>query len=177
MATFVRRKNPVTAMYWAYLIFWMTCVLYLFIGNELDQINSRYWIIGLSGGLLVSLLISPVLHELVHSLYFRLNGASKLIFSWNYKHLHLNIRAREFVLSKKKYFGICIFTFALFSVAPFIIALYSSGVVVVFLLAISFFHALYALKDLAVCSYLHKFRQCYIYNSVDNETEFYTAMV
>jgi hypothetical protein len=176
ISTFIRRKNPVTKIYWSYLLSGFIGVLYLISTSDAVIIEARYWIIGITGGLLISLLISPVLHELIQTIFFKIYGAEKVNFKWNWKLFRFKIQATDFVVSKRKYYLICSFTFILFSILPFILAFYSANTVLFALLSLSFFHALYAMKDLAVCSYLHKFPNCFIYSSEDNKIIFYKAL-
>jgi len=176
ITTFIRRKNPITASYWGYITLCFMGVLYLFSAEYFANMEARFWIVGLTGGLLVSLLISPVLHESIHAMFFKLLGAKGIKFTWNWGLFRFNVQANDFVLSKRKYYLICLFTFALFSVLPFILALYTTGVVSLALFSLSFFHALYASKDLAVCSYLYKFPNCYIYSAKENKTVFYKTL-
>jgi hypothetical protein len=176
ITTFIRRKNPITKIYWSYLLAGFVGVIYIFLNNELISIEYRIWIVGLSGGLLLSLLISPVLHELLHALSFKIYGANAIKFKWNWNLFRFNIQTNDFVLSKRNYYLICIVTFFIFSVLPFTLAFFVNGVWLFVLLSLSFFHALYAMKDLAVCSYLFKFPNCYIYSSEENKTVFYRSL-
>lgn len=176
IATFIRRKNLVTKIYGVYLLIGLFGVCYLFFNYELIAIESRLWIVGITGGLLISLLISPVLHELIHSLAFKYYGAKSIRFKWNWNLFRFNVQANDFVLSKRKYYLICGFTFILFSILPFILAFFADRILLFTLLSLSFFHALYAMKDLAVCSYLYKFPNCFIYSSEENKTVFYKSI-
>jgi len=176
ISTFIRRKNAVTRIYWIYLLLGFVGVLYIFFDNELASVDHRFWIVGLTGGLLLSLLISPVLHELLHATFFKLYGAKNIKFKWNWNLFRFIIQASDFVLSKRNYYLICILTFFIFSVLPLILAFYVDGVWLFTLLSLSFFHALYAMKDLAICSYLYKFPDCYIYSSSENKTIFYKSI-
>ncbi|WKV10524.1 DUF3267 domain-containing protein [Marivirga harenae] len=176
ISTFIRRKNSVTRIYWVYLFVGLLAGVYMSLSNNVAEIEHRIWIVGLTGGLLLSLLISPVLHELVHALSFKFFGAKTINFRWNWNLFRFNVQANDFVLSKKSYFLICAFTFFLFSVIPLMAAFYATGVWLFVLLSLSFFHALYALKDLAVCSYLYKFPNCYIYSSDEDKTIFYKSL-
>lgn len=176
ISTFIRRKNLITIIYWAYLFIGLIGVIYILIDYNLVSIESRFWIIGITGGLLISLLVSPVLHELIHAMFFKLYGAKHIKIKWNWSLFRFNVQANDFTLSKRKYYTICIITFSLFSILPFILAFYTNGVILFTLLSLSFFHALYAMKDLAVCSYLYKFPNCYIYNSEENKTIFYKTL-
>lgn len=176
ISTFIRRKNLITIIYWAYLFIGLIGVIYILIDYNLVSVESRFWIIGITGGLLISLLVSPVLHELIHAMFFKLYGAKHIKIKWNWSLFRFNVQANDFTLSKRKYYTICIITFSLFSILPFILAFYTNGVILFTLLSLSFFHALYAMKDLAVCSYLYKFPNCYIYNSEENKTIFYKTL-
>lgn len=176
ITTFIRRRNPVTRLYWTYLSLGFVGAIYIFLNYELVSIDHRIWIVGLTGGLLVSLLISPVLHELLHAISFKFYGAKAIKMRWNWNLFRFNIQANDFVLSKKKYYLICGFTFFVFSLLPLIIAFFASGVWLFALLSLSFFHALYAMKDLAVCSYLYKFQNCYIYSAEEDKTIFYKTI-
>ncbi|WP_296618534.1 DUF3267 domain-containing protein [Marivirga sp.] len=176
ITTFIRRKNPITRTYWIYLLVGLIGGIYILFNYDLVSIESRFWIVGITGGLLISLLVSPVLHELIHALIFRFFGASSIKFKWNWNLFRFNVQANDFVLSKKKYFFTCIITFFLFSILPFVLAFYTDGILLFTLLSLSFFHALYAMKDLAVCSYLYKFPNCYIYSSEENKTIFYKSI-
>jgi hypothetical protein len=176
ITTFIRRKNPVTKIYWTYLVLGLIGVVYIVFNYDLITIESRYWIVGITGGLLLSLLVSPVLHEFIHAISFRFFGAKSIKFKWNWNLFRFNVQANDFVLSKKKYYFICSLTFFLFSILPFMLAFFVDGVTLFTLLSLSFFHALYAMKDLAVCSYLYKFPNCYIYSSEENKTIFYKSL-
>lgn len=176
ISTFIRRNNPITKIYWIYLLVGLIGGVYIFFNYELVSIESRFWIVGLTGGLLVSLLVSPVLHELIHSLAFKFLGAKSIKFKWNWSLFRFNVQANDFVLSKRKYYAICGITFFLFSILPFLLAFYADGVFLFALLSLAFFHALYAMKDLAVCSYLYKFPNCYIYSAEENKTIFYKSI-
>jgi membrane protein YdbS with pleckstrin-like domain len=112
----------------------------------------------------------------LHALAFKLYGASTIKFKWNWSLFRFNIQANDFVLSKRKYYLVCIITFFIFSVLPLILAFFAGGLWLFALLSLSFFHALYAMKDLAVCSYLYKFSNCYIYSSEENQTIFYKSV-
>jgi len=176
ITTFIRRKNLVTRVYWSYLLLGLVGVVYFIFNYELFSIESRFWIVGLTGGLLLSLLVSPVLHELIHALAFKFFGARRIKFKWNWGLFRFSVQANDFILSKRKYYLICGITFFLFSILPFLLAFYTSGITLLILLSLSFFHALYITKDLAVCSYLYKFPNCYIYNSEENKTVFYKSL-
>lgn len=176
ISTFIRRKNLITIIYWAYLFFGLIGVLYILFDYELINVESRYWIIGITGGLLLSLLVSPVFHELIHALFFKLYGANHIKFKWNWSLFRFNVQATDFTLSKMRYYIISGITFTLFSVLPFILAFYSEGTLLFTLLSLSFFHALYATKDLAVCSYLYNIPDSYIYNSEEDKTVFYKTL-
>ncbi len=176
ISTFIRRKNPVTKIYWAYLTLGLFGVVYIIFNYELITIESRFWIVGLTGGLLLSLLVSPVLHELLHAIVFKLYGAKSIKFKWNWSLFRFTIQAKDFILSKRKYYAICSITFFLFSILPFVLAFYADGILLFILLSLSFFHALYAMKDVAVCSYLYKFTSCYIYSSEEGKTVFYKTL-
>jgi hypothetical protein len=176
MSTFIRRKNPITIAYWGYLLLGLMGVFYILFNYELIGIESRFWIVGLTGGLLLSLLVSPVLHELIHSIIFKIFGAKKIKFNWNWGLFRFKIQANDFVMSKKKYYLTCSLTFFLFSILPFAVAFYVDGILLFTLLALSFFHALYAMRDLAVCSYLYKFSNCYMYSTEENKTVFYKSV-
>lgn len=176
ITTFIRRNNLITKLYWSYLLAGFVGFIYIFFSNELIAIDHRLWIVGLTGGLLFSLLISPVLHELLQALCFKVYGASSIKFNWNWNLFRFNIQANDFVLSKRNYYLICIITFLIFSILPFILAFFTNGIWLFGLLSLSFFHALYAMKDLAVCSYLYKFANCYIYSSEENKTIFYKSL-
>jgi len=176
IATFIRRKNPITKIYWLYLLVGLIGGIYIFLNYDVLSIESRLWIVGLTGGLLLSLLVSPVLHELFHALVFKYFGAKSIKFNWNWNLFRFNVQANDFILSKKRFYLICSITFFLFSILPFILAFFTDGVLLFTLLSLSFFHALYAMKDLAVCSYLFKFPNCYIYSSEENKTIFYKSL-
>lgn len=176
ISTFIRRKNPITRVYWVYLLLGLVGVIYIVFNYELVTIESRFWIVGITGGLLLSLLVTPVLHELIHSLAFKFFGAKSIKFNWNWSLFRFNVQANDFVLSKRKYYLICSITFFIFSILPFILAFYADGIMLFTLLSLAFFHALYAMKDLAVCSYLYKFLNCYIYSSEENKTVFYRSI-
>jgi hypothetical protein len=176
ITTFIRRKNLITRIYWTYLLIGLIGVSYIFFNYELVSIESRFWIVGITGGLLLSLLVTPVLHELIHSLAFKFFGAKSIKFKWNWSLFRFNIQANDFVLSKNRFYFICGFTFILFSILPFALAFYADGILLFTLLSLSFFHALYAMKDLAICSYLYKFPNCYIYSSEENKTIFYKSI-
>ncbi len=176
ISTFIRRKNLITKIYWIYLLLGLLGCIYILFTTDLVSIEYRYWIVGITGGLLLSLLVSPVLHELIHALAFKLFGAKSIKFKWNWSLFRFNVQASDFVLSKRKYYVICFITFFLFSILPFTFAFYSDGILLFTLLSLSFFHALYAMKDLAVCSYLYKFPNCYVYSSEENKTIFYKSI-
>ncbi|WKK75403.2 DUF3267 domain-containing protein [Marivirga salinae] len=176
ISTFIRRNNPITKIYWIYLLLGLIGGVYILFNDDLVSIESRFWIVGLTGGLLLSLLVSPVLHELIHSLAFKFFGAKSIKFKWSWSLFRFNVQANDFVLSKKKYYLICSITFFLFSILPFILAFYTDGIILFTLLSLSFFHALYAMKNLAVCSYLYKFPNCFIYSSEENKTIFYKSI-
>jgi hypothetical protein len=177
MATFIGRFNLITNVYWMYLLFILIGTVFLFFTKDLIKIDYRFWVVGISGGLLISLLISPILHELVHGLSYKLLGVEKIKFKWNWKLLRFDVQAFDFAISKSKYYLICAITLFLFSVIPFMLAVAFSGEVIFGMLSLSFFHALYSIKDIAICSYLYKFKNCFIYNSSDeNKTVFYKSL-
>ncbi len=176
ISTFIRRKNFITKIYWMYLLIGFIGVSFIFFDYDLVSIESRFWIIGLTGGLLLALLVSPVLHELIHSLAFKYFGARSIKFKWNWSLFRFIVQANDFVLSKNRFYIICGITFFIFSVLPLLSAFFVDGVLLFTLLSLSFFHALYAMKDLAVCSYLYKFPNCYIHSSEEDKTVFYKSL-
>jgi hypothetical protein len=176
ISTFIRRKNLITKIYWLYLLSGLVGVSYLVFDFDLLSIESRFWIVGITGGLLLSLLVTPLLHELIHAIAFKSLGAKRIKFSWNWALFRFHIQAKDFTLSKREYYVLCSITFFLFSVLPFLLAFYANGVSLFILLSLSFFHALYAMKDLAVCSYLYRFSSCYIFSSEENKTVFYKTL-
>ncbi|BDD15977.1 hypothetical protein MATR_28020 [Marivirga tractuosa] len=176
ISTFIRRKNLITIIYWTYLFIGLVGGVFILFDYNLVTVESRFWIIGITGGLLISLLVSPVLHELIQVIFFKLYGAKHVKFKWNWSLFRFNVQANDFTLSKWRYYGICLVTFSLFSILPFLLAFYADGAILFTLLSLSFFHALYAMKDLAVCSYLYKFPNCYIYSSEQDKTVFYKTL-
>ena len=77
IATFIRRKNPITKIYWLYLLVGLIGGIYIFLNYDVLSIESRLWIVGLTGGLLLSLLVSPVLHELFQCIGFQVFRSKK----------------------------------------------------------------------------------------------------
>jgi hypothetical protein len=173
MATFVRRINPVTIIFWLYLGSLLVAFLISIFAFNLMLLNSRIWIIGIIGGLLLSLLVTPILHEFIHSFFYKLLGAKKVVFKWSKRLLRFNIYSSDFVLSKKNYYVISLVAFLLFSVTPFALSFFFNNVLFLLLQSLSIFHSFYALKDLAVCSYLYKHHNSYLHIGQDERTVFY----
>jgi len=173
MATFVRRINPVTIIFWLYLASLLVAFLISIFAFNLMLLNSRIWIIGIIGGLLLSLLVTPILHEFIHSFFYKLLGAKKVVFKWSKRLLRFNIYSSDFVLSKKNYYVISLVAFLLFSVTPFALSFFFNNVLFLLLQSLSIFHSFYALKDLAVCSYLYKHRNSYLHIGQDERAVFY----
>ncbi|WNB18568.1 DUF3267 domain-containing protein [Marivirga arenosa] len=173
MATFVRRINPVTIIFWLYLGSLLVAFLISIFAFNLMLLNSRIWIIGIIGGLLLSLLVTPILHEFIHSFFYKLLGAKKVVFKWSKRLLRFNIYSSDFVLSKKNYYVISLVAFLLFSVTPFTLSFFFNNVLFLLLQSLSIFHSFYALKDLAVCSYLYKHHNSYLHIGQDERAVFY----
>ena len=90
-----------------YLLSGLVGVSYLVFDFDLLSIESRFWIVGITGGLLLSLLVTPLLPELIHAIAFKSLGAKRIKFCWNWGLFRFHIQANDFTLSKQKYYVLC----------------------------------------------------------------------
>lgn len=177
MATFIRRVNVITKIYWSYILFGTMSSVFLLVFQPTGFTDSRIWIIGIFGGMLTALIPSAIIHELLHAISFRILGCRNLFFQWSWKKLRFYVRPIDFVISNHQYYIICSIPFFLLSILPLMLAFFTSGTLMLFFLSMSFFHALYAMKDFSIMSYLSKYKNSFIYTPKgENKTMVYKSI-
>lgn len=177
MSTFIRRINVVTKLYWAYILLGTLTSIVLLSFQPIGFNDSRVWVIGIFGGILTALIPSPIVHELFHALAYKILGCKHLFFQWSWKKLRFYVRPIDFVISNRQYYMICSIPFFLLSILPLALAFFTDGMLMLFFLSMSFFHALYAMKDFSIMSYLSKYKNSFIFTPKgENKTMVYKSL-
>ncbi len=177
ITTFIRRFNPVTQFYWIYLAIIIATFVALINLNNLAVLESRVWIIGMLGGLLLVLIPTSISHGLIQALLLKTKGSKVINIKWSWKRLSIKVNAPDFAISKKYFFIMSLLPFAIFSLLPLILSYFSGEYIFFLLISTAFFHALFSMKDFALLSYLFKHKNSFIYHETDgNKTLVYKAI-
>lgn len=177
ITTFIRRFNPVTRFYWSYLVLVFTAFITLININSMAALESRIWIVGLLGGLVLVLIPTSILHGLMQALFLKINGSNTINIRWSWKRLSIKVNAPDYAVSKKLFYKMSFIPFLLFSVIPLFTSFFLIEYGFFLCISVSFFHTLFSMKDFALLSYLYKHKNSYLYHESDgNKTLVYKAI-
>jgi hypothetical protein len=177
ISTFIRRFNPLTRFYWIYLGMIISTFVVLINLNSLAALESRVWIVGLLGGLLVVLITTSILHGFIQASFLKKLGSSIVNLTWSWKRMSMKVNAPNFAISKKSFYRMSFIPFILFSIAPLFISIFTSEYWFFLSISTAFFHALFCMKDFALLSYLYQHKNSYLYHELDgNKTLIYKAI-
>ncbi len=177
ITTFIRRFNPLTRFYWIYLGVIISSFILLINTNSMAALDSRIWIVGLLGGLVLVLIPTSILHGLIQALFLKLRGSKVINIKWSWKRLSIRVNAPDFAISKKFFYTMTSTPFILFSILPLLLSYFTNDYLFFLCISTAFFHTLFSMKDFALLSYLYKHKNSFLYHESDgNKTLVYKAV-
>ena len=151
------KNNFITRAYWAYLLIVIFTFIYFISSNQLINNELRFWIIAVIGSFIAVLVPIHIIHEYLRSRLIKNIGNVKVNYLWSWKNMILKVRYDELRrTSKKDLIKVNILPFLLFSITPYVLALFTKQYVQIFFLCLAFFHGIYSIKAFALLSFLKR---------------------
>ncbi|UCG27380.1 MAG: DUF3267 domain-containing protein [Bacteroidales bacterium] len=167
----IRILNPATSVFYSATIFSFVYMVHVFLHSVIQ--GPWGWGIVLfqcfNGFVLWPLLLIP-LHELIHAVIYKLNGAPKIKFGVRPEYYMFYVTADKFVIGRNQFLLVAFGPFLLISgLLVWCIIFFNPPLMWSFVICL-FVHTTMCIGDFALAGFLMKFRENEIYTFDDMET-------